>query len=133
VSLSIIIAPVTYLAIADLLSRPKPVKLELISVQQAEVLGFRIVPDEAIYVLLGLPNRAEPRYYKIPWTKGSRKTARKLQQGWQERKKKGGKLLMVRPFGGLNSKDKVRFTHPDPPHSERAKQVPHGTIPEYNQ
>ena len=89
--------PVSYAALVDLLSKPKPVDLEWLQsdAAQAEVLASRLVEDEAIYLWLQLPDVAEPRAYVLPWDRGS---AEQLQQAMREAEQNGGGVQMRLPF-----------------------------------
>src|SRR5262245_53652136 len=57
-----------YMALADMLSRPKPMSLAWAedSVASADVLGSTFIEGEAIFVWLRLPGSMEPRAYKLP-------------------------------------------------------------------
>ncbi len=58
-----------YAGLSDLLSRPKPVAWELMrgDLEDYEVLYADMRPGAAIYLLLRLPDMAEPRLYVLPW------------------------------------------------------------------
>lgn len=61
--------PVGYISLNDILSRPKPVQLEMLhkGVEQVQVLGSMMREGEAIYVWLQIPDVEEPRSYQLPW------------------------------------------------------------------
>ena len=94
---SVLLLPVSYAGLVDLLSKPKPIDLEWWQTQaaQAEVLASRPVENEAIYVWLQLPDVAEPRAYVLPW---SRASAEQLQQAMRDAKQNGGDVQMRLPF-----------------------------------
>lgn len=89
--------PVTYSALTELMSRPKPVHMEWINqtVPEAVVLGSRIVEDEAIYIWLAFEGQGEPRAYELPW---SQKLAKQLHKAHREAKAGNGSVMMRRPF-----------------------------------
>ncbi len=86
-----------YLSFADLLSRPKPVKLEFAKKKAAEarVLGAKIAEGKGIYLLLELPDFPEPRYYRLPW---SRNLAQELQNEMGRARREGRPLMFRLPF-----------------------------------
>lgn len=86
-----------YGALADLLSRPKPVGLEFVrsEVPEAQVLAGRIVENEAIYVWLGFDNDQQPRAYQLPW---DRELAEELREALAEGEANGTQAVMRLPF-----------------------------------
>ena len=86
-----------YIGFADLLSRPKPVKLEWVHKEapDATVIGFEMIEGKGIYVLLRLPKEKEPRYYVLPW---DMKLAEELQKAAREAERNKGELLLRLPF-----------------------------------
>lgn len=61
-----------YLALGELLSRPKPVDImtwERPDVEKARILGSYVVHGKAIYLLLIYEGVTVPRYYQYPWSK----------------------------------------------------------------
>jgi len=67
-SLAVLLA-VQYVALVDLLSRPKPVALEHRAgvIREARVLAAKFDEGKAIYLWLALAGRSQPRYYFLPW------------------------------------------------------------------
>ncbi len=107
VALSIAFMPVAYAGMADLLSKPKPVRLEWAQAktETATVLGAQIRENEAIYLWLQI-DAGEPRYYKIPW---DQETAKDLQKAMQEADKNKSGLEMTMPFEPSYDLDKPKF------------------------
>ena len=105
---------VAYGALAELLSRPKPVSLEfaLTKAAEAEVLASRIVEDEAIYLWLGLDALVEPRAYRIPF---DRATAEELRKALDESREHGGGVRMRLPFEPSLDDQEPRFYAPPQP------------------
>jgi hypothetical protein len=106
--------PVAYLSFVDLLSKPKPVELEwwLAEAEVATVLGSTLREDEGIYLWLQLPDAAEPRAYRLPW---SRETAEQLQGAQREAEAQQGQLQMRRPFEpSLDSQEPMFYATPQP-------------------
>lgn len=106
--------PVAYLSFVDLLSKPKPVDLEwwLVEAEEATVLGSALREDEGIYLWLQLPNAAEPRAYRLPW---SRETAEQLQGALREAEEQAGQLQMRRPFeSSLDDQEPMFYARPQP-------------------
>ncbi len=88
---------VAYGALAELLSRPKPVDLEFArtSVPEADVLAGRIVEGEAIYIWLSFLDLEEPRAYRLPF---DRDTAEQLREALEEGEQNGSGVRMRMPF-----------------------------------
>lgn len=86
-----------YVAMADLLSRPKPVSVEWAKagVAEAEVVAARMREGEAIFLWLEFAGEPEPRAYMMPW---DQKTARQLHQAMREAEQNGTGTRMTRPF-----------------------------------
>ena len=111
---AVLFLPVSYAALVDLLSKPKPVDLEWWQSEaaEAEVLASRLVEDEAIYLWLQLPDLAEPRAYVLPWDRGS---AEQLQQAMREAEQNGSGVHMRVPFEpSLEDREPKFYALPQP-------------------
>ncbi|GBD44284.1 hypothetical protein HRbin40_01769 [bacterium HR40] len=88
---------VGWLALADLLSRPKPVSLEWWQkrAEEATVIAGTLREGRGIYLWLRLAGSDEPRAYVLPW---SRDLAQQLQQALAEAEERGGEVRMRLPF-----------------------------------
>ncbi len=75
-------------AFENLLSRPKPISLELFLSGEVEVLGYSFDEGTAIYVMV---RRDTPRLYGLPW---SEETAQQLQDAAEAAEGQGTQLLM---------------------------------------
>lgn len=97
VALSLAFMPAAYAGLVELLSKPKPVKLEWVNAkaEEAEVLGASIREGEGIYLWLQMAGVSEPRAYVLPW---DRDLAEKLQEALREAERQGGGLRMRLPF-----------------------------------
>lgn len=111
----------SWLAITDLLSRPKPLILERrpALVGEAVVLAGRIVENEAIHVWLQLDGAAEPRAYSLPW---DRRRAEELQRTLAQAERVGGITRMRLPPQGDD--DAAPVFHAEPPPATPPKVVP---------
>ncbi len=89
--------PTAYAALAELLSRPKPVRIEWAerNAPHATVLGAQLQEGKAIYLWLMLKGHDEPRAYVLPWNK---RMARQLHETRREARRKGSKVMMRLPF-----------------------------------
>ncbi len=89
--------PLGYISLNDILSRPKPIQLETAhkQLQEVGVLSSLMKENEAIYLWLQLPDIAEPRSYKLPW---SEETAKQLHKAKQEAEASGTSVQMKKPF-----------------------------------
>lgn len=107
--------PVSFVALNELLSRPKPVEVEWTKreVPDATVLAARMVENKAIYLWLKLKDRQDPRAYVLPW---SDKLAKQLHRARREAGEKKGKLKMRNPFKPAKDDTKMTFyAEPQPP------------------
>lgn len=97
-----------YFGLADLLSRPKPVRLAWAerAAQDAVVLASAYAEGKAIYLWLKLPNDDEPRAYSLPWSTAE---AESLDQAKREATTNGraGFVRVRQPFGEAGSGDQV--------------------------
>ena len=60
---------ISYGALLEILSRPKPKNLEIINkyIEEATLLHVSWIEGESIHILIRLPNIKEPRLYSFPW------------------------------------------------------------------
>lgn len=107
--------PAAYVSLAELLSRPKPVRIEWAqrNAPHATVLGAQLQEGKAIYLWLMLKGHDEPRAYVLPWNK---RMARQLHEARQEAGRKGSKVMMRLPFKRQRDDGpKVFYAPPQPP------------------
>ena len=104
---------VGYVALVDLLSRPKPTMLEFRhqSFEDFEILYTDWTEGEGIYLLLRLPGEAEPRYYALPWNIA---TAERLQEAIEEAGEKKTELRVGNPFFDPDVEDRERLFYTTP-------------------
>ena len=104
---------VAYVGFSDLLSRPKPVHLEwaMRTVTEARVLGAFPREGEAIFVWLQIRGVAEPRAYKLPW---SRDLAQQLQDATERSRGNRTGVLMRSPFRLQAQEDELQPTFYSP-------------------
>jgi hypothetical protein len=98
----VVLLAMIYAGSAELLSRPKPLRLEWRNIAEAKVLGASMREGEAIYVWLQVPGAEEPRAYQLPW---SMQAAEQLQQATAEAEAQGTGVEMKSPFAGDGSND----------------------------
>ena len=89
--------PIGYTALNDILSRPKPMNLETAhrELQDVAVISSLMREDEGIYLWLQIPEIAEPRSYKLPW---SEEAAKQLHKARQTAEANGTAVQMKKPF-----------------------------------
>jgi len=118
---TLVFLPAGYFGLSEMLSRPKPVDLELArkDLKEATVLGSLMLEDEAIYLWLGMPGVEEPRAYALPWDK---QLARQLQGAKREAEDTGAPVKMRKPFeNSLDQLERVFYTAPPPPPPEKER------------
>lgn len=108
VVLSVVLIAIFGAGFADLLGRPKPIRLELAQrqVEEADVLAARIVEGRGIYLWLGLAGQPEPRAYILPW---HREHAQALQDAMRDAEKNGGQTRARLPFESSWERREPRF------------------------
>lgn len=98
VALTAAFAPLAYLSLNEVLSRPKPVAHEWFrsNVAEATVLGMSINEGKAIYLWLALDHSLEPRSYVLPWRA---QLADELQKLIAEALEEDATVKIANPFG----------------------------------
>ena len=122
-AVTIVFLPAGYFGLSEMLSRPKPISLELArqDLAEATVIGAHLDEGKAIYLWLGLPEIAEPRAYVLPW---DQQLARQLQGADRESQDSGAPVQMRKPFeSSLDDREKRFYAAPPPPPPEKAQQA----------
>ena len=96
-----------------------------------EVLGFKVVEDEAIYVLVSpMDGDDVPVYYEIPWTKRSSRLASDLLDSMNRTRARGGTVVMEFRFEpSLETREPKFYDMPVP--APPPKPVPEGRAEEF--
>lgn len=117
-----VLLPAGYMALAEMLSRPKPIEIEWANktLADAAVLASRMDEGQAIYLWLGIEGVEEPRAYKLPW---SEEVARQLHGSQREAKQTGAELRIRSPFESSLEDRAPRF-YASPPPPPPLKQAP---------
>jgi hypothetical protein len=128
-SLFAVILAVLFFGYSDMLGRPKAAQLELFrgDMKEAQVIGSHFKEGDGIYLLLGLPGAAEPRYYKLPWNE---KIAKSLQEATQQNAEQhGGGVGMSMPFERSWDQEKPKFyALPQPKLPDKPQERPSVTV-----
>ena len=106
--------PLHFLALADLLSRPKPVSLEwwAAHADEATVLASTLREGHGIYLWLQLAGSDEPRAYVLPW---NRALAEQLLKALAEAEEYDGQVKMRWPFEpSLDDREPKFYALPQP-------------------
>lgn len=108
----LVLIGVVYGGSVELLSRPKPLRLEWRDATEAKVIGATLREGEAIYVWLEVPGADVPRAYALPWDV---QMAQQLQTAMQEGQAKGTDVQMSMPFEpGLDDREPKFYAAPQP-------------------
>ena len=76
--------------------------------------------DVGIFLWLQLPDVAEPRSYKLPW---STEAAKQLHKAQQDAESKGTEVKMKKPFEkNIDNRDAIFYASPQP--APPAKEAP---------
>ncbi len=104
VALTAAFAPLAYLSLNEVLSRPKPVEHEWFKghVAEATVLGMSLDEGKAIYLWLALDHSREPRSYVLPWRA---QLAEELQELLADALEEDATVKIVNPFGRRSFED----------------------------
>ena len=84
-----------YFSYSMLLSRPKPLSLDMMDVSGARVLSAALREDEAIYLWLSI--EGTPRFYALPWDQAA---AQRLQSVMRETRRSGHDVVIQRAEEG---------------------------------
>lgn len=108
----LVLIGVVYGGSIELLSRPKPLRLEWRDAAEARVIGATMREGEAIYVWLDVPGADMPRAYALSW---DLQMAQQLQNAMQEGQAKGTDVQMSMPFEpGLDDREPKFYAAPQP-------------------
>ena len=113
-SLFIVLVAIVYGGAAEILGRPKPLRMEWRDAQQAKVLASSMRENEAIYLWLQFDDGTEPRAYRIPW---SIQAAQQLQSATREGEANGTGVQMTLTAGdyGLDEREPKFYAEPQAP------------------
>ncbi|MFK7997167.1 MAG: hypothetical protein AB8B87_23745 [Granulosicoccus sp.] len=100
--------PLVYLVTNDLLSRPKPLQIEVAKhhLDEAVVTASLMRENEAIYLWLQMPGIKEPRAYQLPWNE---QVAIDLHKAEREAEVEGTEVQMQLPEGDTLDSDEPIF------------------------
>lgn len=106
----LVLIAVVYGGSVELLSRPKPLRLEWRQAAEAKVLGASLREGEGIYVWLQMTGADEPRAYVLPW---DMQMAQQLQEAMKEGQTNGTDVQMSMPFDpGLDDREPKFYAAP---------------------
>lgn len=94
---TILIIPLGYIQLTEMLARPKPIEFEWFrkDVEQAQLLGVSLDEGRAIYMWLRIDKDIEPRYYKLPW---KQQVAEKLEDLIDNALRHHSTIILKKPF-----------------------------------
>jgi hypothetical protein len=117
VSLYVVLLGMVYVGSTELMSRPKPMRLEWRNPEQATVIAANLRENEAIYVWLAIEGQDEPRAYALPW---NQETAQQLQQAMAQAQDGGTDLMMSMPSeSGMDDREPKFYAAPQPAMPEK--------------
>jgi hypothetical protein len=113
----IVLLAIVYAGSIEMLSRPKPLRLEWRDPAKAKVLGVSMREGKAIYLWLQVGDSGEPRAYALPW---NMRMAEQLQNAMRQASAEGRPLEARHPLAASASAagdpGKPRFyPRPQPP------------------
>lgn len=123
--------PVGYGALAELMSKPKPVELEwwMSKAEDATVIASSVQEGRGIYLWLQVGQDPEPRAYVLPW---DRSMAEELQKATREAEGGQGGVGMRMPFEpSLDDREPKFYALPQPalPPKDRNEQPAQRYVP----
>lgn len=94
---TIMIIPLGYIQLTEMLSRPKPIEFEWLrnDIEQAQLLGVSLDEGRAIYMWLRIDKEIEPRYYVMPW---KQQVAEKLEDLIDNALRRNATIILKKPF-----------------------------------
>jgi hypothetical protein len=94
---TVLIIPLGYLQLTEMLSRPKPIEFEWFrrDVEQAQLLGVSLDEGRAIYMWLRIDKEVAPRYYVLPW---KQEAAEKLEDMIENALRRNATIVLKKPF-----------------------------------
>lgn len=124
VVLAVTLIPAGYVALTEILGRPKPVAHEWWSdqVTDAVLLGTTVDEGQAIYLWVQLQGETRPRYYELPWR---RRVAERIQEATDEAIQTRGRIE-IRDFFSKRAWDNLGVVNIDivPPRAPPLKPPP---------
>ena len=124
VVLAVILIPASYVALTEILGRPKPVAHEWWSGQAttAVLLGTTVDEGRAIYLWVQLDGERRPRYYELPWR---RRLAESIQEATDEAIETRGRIE-IKDFFSKRAWDELGVVNMDivPPNAPPLKPPP---------
>ena len=121
-ALAVVVAllPTGYLALVELLSRPKPMALEWSppTKEDSTVLASQLQEGEAIYLWVTRHDSPEPRAYALPWDE---ELARELHESRRKAQREGG-AVRVRMQQAQQRIEGRRMFYVEPQRAPPAKQ-----------
>ena len=120
--------PIAYLALTELLSRPKPASIEWAqrNVPEAVVISSQMVEERAIYLWLAIEGLDQPRAYSLPW---SEELAKQLHRAGRTAESEGSQVKMRQPFDrSILQMDEPIF-YANPQTATQPKRVAQGSGP----
>ena len=106
--------PLGYISLNDILSRPKPISLESVhkQIDEVKIVSALMKEDVGIFLWLQIPEVAEPRSYKLPW---STEVAKQLHKAQQDAEAEGTEVKMKKPFEkNLETREAIFYAAPQP-------------------
>jgi len=121
--IGVALVTILYVAILELLSRPKPAHMELFHKDVPEVVLLHASWEEevALYILVEIPGVEEPRLYILPW---NREEAERFQQAMEEGEDKNEEVRIGNPFFNADEEDRERliYTTPAKPMAQKGRE-----------
>jgi hypothetical protein len=109
----VVLVAVVYGGSLELMSRPKPMRLEWREPGRAKVLAASLREGDAIYLWLQTDAASAPRAYILPW---SAKTAQQLQTAMQQAQDSGAAVRMaMQSDGGTDDREPKFYAEPQRP------------------
>ena len=122
---------VSYGAMIEILSRPKPKNLELLNkyANELTLLHVNWVEGEAIYLLVQLDDLDEPRLYKFPWNASQ---AQEYDEMLEKGRENGEEVKIANPFYPTNAEERKTLIYTAPAKPLPPKEAPETGITSYD-
>jgi hypothetical protein len=94
---AVLMLPLGYIELIELLSRPKPMSFEWFNrdTKEATILAVSFEEGASIYLWLQLGDAPKPRYYALPWRQD---LAERLEEAVDDAITRGSTVVITTPF-----------------------------------
>ena len=130
-ALGVLIFLVSYAALIEMASKPKPKKLEILHrfIQEATLLHVSWVEGESMHILIRLDGVKEPRLYSFPWDPVQ---AQEFDEALEKGRENNEEVRISNPFYSSNLEERKVLIYSSPAKPLPVKKPPEVGITAYD-